>query len=151
MAALLISIAIIAAVAVGFFVTEYTTTSNKTNVDVKVDFETYKQGEAIDIKIHVQDAKGEYFWLYVDGPDGRNILFKELGQINGTANFKEIVEIPLDAQIGTYTIMVEWSGHNMIQITFNVEVIPEFPLVIVPMLLFATIFIVAVQLRRQKK
>ena len=151
MVALLVSIALIATVALGTLVTNYTTTSEKTTVDVKVDFETYKQGEAIDIKIHVQGAKGEYFWLYVDGPDGRNILFRELGQVDGTANFKEILEIPIDAQIGTYNIMVEWSGHNMIQITFNVEVIPEFPFVVVPILLFATIFIVAVQLRRQKK
>ncbi len=151
MVGLLLSIAIISAVAIGFFATEYITTSNKTTVDVKVDFESYKQGDSIDVKIHVQGADGEYFWLYVDGPDGRNILFKELGQVNGTANFKETVNIPLDAPIGTYTIMVEWSGHNMIQVTFNVEAIPEFPSWVIPILFVATIFIVAVQFRRQKK
>ncbi len=144
----------IVALFVGFTVgtfTNYTTESNKTTVDVKVDLETYKQGDSIDIKIHIQGAEDEYFWLYVDGPDGRNILFKELGQVNGAANFKETVNIPLDAQLGTYTIMVEWSGHNMIQITFNIEAIPEFPSIVVPILLFATIFIVVTQLRRQKK
>lgn len=148
-----LAIIFIAALLVGFAVgtfTSYTTEeSNKTTVDVKVDLETYKQGDSIDIKIHVQGAEDEYFWLYVDGPDGRNILFRELGQVNGAANFKETINIPLDAQIGTYTIMVEWSGHNMIQITFNVEVIPEFNGFAV--ILVVVFLLVIIILRRRKK
>ncbi len=118
-------------------------------VAITVNADSYMQGTTVYLTIDISHANDEYYWLYVDGPDGHNILFKGLGQLKGNAVFKEEVQIPLDAPVGTYTATITWN-HALVQTIFEVTPIPEFPIA-VAVSLFAALAISVIILRRRKE
>lgn len=109
-------------------------------VTVSVDRAWYSPGEQVAILVHIEasaDMNSTYFWLYLDGPDGRNILFTELYALNETA-LLITYSIPANATEGMYTVTVTWD-HQYAQTGFMVQAqpIPEFPSVSILVLTFA--------------
>jgi hypothetical protein len=95
-------------------------------VTVSLDRGWYQPGEEVLIHIH---ATGEHssislLWLYIDGPDGRNLYFTDLPFRSQKLNWT----IPIDAILGSYTVTVTWD-HRYSETDFVVEgqPIPEFP------------------------
>lgn len=132
-----------------FFLNLNTNAVERPTVAITVNADSYTQGTTVYLTIDISHANDEFYWLYVDGPDGHNILFKGLGQVNGSAVFNEEVEIPLEASVGTYTIIVTWD-HTFVKTIFEVTPIPEFPIA-AGIALFAALLISLVILRRRKE
>lgn len=106
----------------------------------------YSPGESVVIHILTTGEHGgeSLLWLYVDGPDGRNVYFSDLPFRSQKLNWT----IPIDAVEGTYTVTVTWD-HRYSQTGFTVEgqPIPEFPFAPL-VLIVATIAVLALAWRK---
>lgn len=101
-------------------------------VAVSTDRTWYAPSEQVIVHISIDGPVGNWsdppvwVWLYIDGPDLRNVYFLQLW-------FNELPcdvgwEIPTDALEGTYTVTVTW-GHQYVETVFLVQAqpIPELP------------------------
>jgi len=96
-------------------------------VGVSTDRTWYAPGDQVQVTITIFNSDLEQLWVYVDGPDGRNLYFNRIVPGNLTA-FIIFVTLPGDLADGMCTITVTWD-HEYVQTGFIVETqpIPEFP------------------------
>ena len=91
-------------------------------VTVMTDRGFYSPGDQVIITVSATGTEGSYLWLSVTKPDLHNLYYARL------TNTTVIIQLPPDAQNGTYTVMVTWS-HRYVETGFIVmgQPIPEFP------------------------
>jgi len=121
-------------------------------VAVSTDRTWYAPREQVIVHISIDGPVGNWsdppvwVWLYIDGPDLRNVYFLQL-------SFNELPcdvgwEIPTDALEGTYTVTVTWH-HEYAETSFVVsgQPIPEFPIAMIPFLFAPVLAMVVLSLK----
>ena len=122
-------------------------------VAVSTDRTWYAPSEQVIVHISIDGPVGNWsdppvwVWLYIDGPDLRNVYFLQLW-------FNELPcdvgwEIPTDALEGTYMVIVTWH-HEYTETSFIVsgQPIPELAPAIAPLLLALVVCLTTLSLRR---
>jgi len=109
-------------------------------VGVGTDRTWYAPGDEVQITITFFNSNLTQVWLYVDGPDGRNLYFNRIQLTDySTRAIVVFVTLPEDVGDGTYTVTVTWD-HQYVETGFIVESqpIPEFSFAPVVLLLAVT-------------
>jgi len=115
-------------------------------VTVSLDRGWYSPGESVVIHILAtgEHSNASSLWLYIDGPDGRNLYFTDLPFQSQKLNWT----VPVHAAEGTYTVTVTWD-HRYIRTGFIVEgqPIPEFPVASLVLIVATAIAFLAISRR----
>ena len=116
------------------------------SVTVSLDRGWYSPGESVTILMQVvmtdNPTNMTWLWLYIDQPDGHNMLFMQLNPVNQTIRWG----IPADAPEGAYTVTVTWD-HRYVETGFMVQAqpIPEFPFAPLVLILAAAAAVLTLQ------
>jgi hypothetical protein len=111
---------------------------------VMLDRNAYLPGERVTIYITVYQPsdvwRNKILWLYIDGPDLRNVLFLQLEAADQTI----LWDIPADAAEGNYTVTLTWD-HSYVQTGFSVvsvSAVPEFSMPVIAFMVCLSLVVV---------